>query len=84
MEVGIRGLGVPTRLNKGKVFLEQDFVVCKEGETLSQNQANLLKMFGKETCEFRIIIRAGWEKEGGEVKVYQATEGSEETEEDDE
>lgn len=84
MEVGIRGLGVPTRLNKGKVFLDQDFVVCKEGETLSQNQANLLKMFGKETCEFKIVVRAGWEKESGEVKVYNAAEGSEEMEDDDE
>lgn len=70
METTVRALGMPTKLNKGKVWLDQDYVVCREGEKLDQKQAALLKVFGRETAEFEVQVLAGWEKEGGEVKAY--------------
>lgn len=78
LEPALRKLGVPTRLVKGKVVLEltgseaeveKGFVVCREGETLDSRQTTLLKMFGVAVAEFRVEMRAVWDKESGEVKV---------------
>lgn len=60
---------MPTRLVKGKVELEQDFEVCKEGEVLGSGQTTLLKMFGVAMAEFRVGIRAYWQAATGEVTV---------------
>lgn len=69
VEPGLRKLGVPTRLVKGRVELEQDFQVCKEGQILGSGQTTLLKMFGVVTAEFKVDIRAYWTAESGEVTV---------------
>lgn len=50
-------------MNKGKVELEAEFTVCREGEILGSGQATLLKAFGVATSEFRIIPVAVWQKE---------------------
>ena len=67
IEPTLRKLGVPTRLVKGKVELEQDFEVCKEGQILGSGQTTLLKMFGIATAEFKVDIRAYWTAETSEV-----------------
>ncbi len=69
VEPNLRKLGVPTRLIKGKVELEREFEVCKEGDTLGSGQTTLLKMFGVATAEFRVGIRAYWEAATGDVKA---------------
>ncbi|CAD6585052.1 MAG: mRNA turnover 4 [Alectoria sarmentosa] len=53
VEPNLRKLGLPTRLVKGKVELDGDFVVCREGEVLGSGQTTLLKMFGIAMAEFR-------------------------------
>lgn len=68
VEPNLRKLGVPTRLVKGKVELETEFEVCKEGDTLGSGQTTLLKMFGVATAEFRVGVKAYWEAATGEVK----------------
>lgn len=68
MEPNLRNLGVPTRLVKGKVELDKEFEVCKEGETLGSGQTTLLKIFGVATAEFRVDVKAYWEAETAEVK----------------
>lgn len=57
-EVQLRSLGLPTRVVKGNVMLENDYVVCKEGEVLDARQSNLLKLFGVEAAEFRMLVTA--------------------------
>ena len=69
IEPTLRKLGVPSRLVKGKVELDNDYEVCKEGEMLGSGQTTLLKMFGVATAEFKVGLRACWiaaeEKVGG-------------------
>jgi mRNA turnover protein 4 len=42
MEPHLRQLGLPTQLNKGTVELRQDFAVCKKGDVLTPEQAQIL------------------------------------------
>ena len=71
MEPGFRKLGLPTKMNKGKVVLEDEFTVCREGEILGSGQASLLKAFGVVTAEFRVIPVAMWQKEKDKVMVLE-------------
>lgn len=65
----LRKLGVPTRMEKGRVMLDEPFEVCKEGEILGSGQTTLLKMFRVTMAEFRVSVKACWTKETGEVRV---------------
>ncbi|MCJ1437892.1 mRNA turnover 4 [Xylographa pallens] len=69
VEPSLRKWGVPTRLVKGRVELEGEYVVCREGEVLGSGQATLLKMFGVATAEFGVELKAYWVKETAEVVV---------------
>lgn len=69
VEPNLRRLGVPTRLVKGRVVLDGEFVVCREGEVLGSGQTSLLKMFGVAMAEFRVGVEAYWERESGVVTV---------------
>lgn len=60
MEAQVRKWGMPTRLEKGRVMLDNAYVVCKEGKTMDSNQTALLKLFGVATAEFRIQPLAYW------------------------
>ena len=71
VEPTLRKLGVPTRLVKGKVELEQDFVVCNKGDVLGSGQTTLLKLFGVTMAEFRVAITAYWQSETAEVSVVE-------------
>lgn len=81
MEPALRRLGVPTRLVGGVVRLEMHggYPVCKAGEVLDSRQATLLKMFGIASVEFRVEMRARWDKESGKVTVLE--QGGEKKEE---
>lgn len=57
-EVHLRAQGVPTRMEKGNVVLDEDYTVCKKGETISGGQSSVLKFFGVEVAEFRVRIKA--------------------------
>lgn len=65
VEPALRKLGVPSRLVKGRVELDGEFVVCREGEVLGSGQTTLLKMFGVAMAEFRVGVEAVWERETG-------------------
>lgn len=78
----LRKLGVPTKIVKGRVHLEEGagmeedegFVVCREGEVLDSRQTTLLKIFGVRMAEFRVKLLAVWEKASGEVKALDSLE----------
>ncbi|KAL0077088.1 ribosomal protein L10-domain-containing protein [Phycomyces blakesleeanus] len=54
MEPLLRSLGMPTLLRNGIVSLSAPYTICKVGDTLSTNQAHLLKLFYHQLAEFRI------------------------------
>ncbi|PNS19339.1 hypothetical protein CAC42_2516 [Sphaceloma murrayae] len=71
LEVTLRKWGMPTRLDKGKVMLDQEYTLCKEGETLNSHQTALLKVFGIAMVEFKITIKACWNKETEDVEAFE-------------
>ncbi|KAL8940015.1 MAG: hypothetical protein Q9216_003038 [Gyalolechia sp. 2 TL-2023] len=71
IEPTLRKLGVPTKLVKGRVELDEPFRVCEEGDTLGSGQTTLLKMFGVTMAEFRVEVRAWWVKETGQVEIVE-------------
>lgn len=95
LEPELRRLGMPTRMVKGKVCLGDeagegdDYVICKEGETLDSRQTRLLKLFSICLSEFRVKLLAYWSAASGEVTELEKpgeapAGGAEEMEEDDE
>ncbi|KAI9794917.1 MAG: mRNA turnover and ribosome assembly protein [Piccolia ochrophora] len=72
LEPTLRALGMPTRMDRGKVMLEQDFEVCREGQTLDAKQTRLLKQFGIQTADFRVQLLAYWSAATNEVHEIDA------------
>ncbi|OZJ02494.1 hypothetical protein BZG36_04373 [Bifiguratus adelaidae] len=60
MEPQLRKLGMPTVLKNGIVTLPFNYTVCREGEILSSNQANILKLFYHQLSEFKIHLQCYW------------------------
>ncbi|XP_063702394.1 mRNA turnover protein 4 homolog [Culicoides brevitarsis] len=58
-------LGMPTKLEKGIVTLYKEFLVCKEGQVLTPEQAKILKLVSKQMAEFRLNIECCWIKDSG-------------------
>ena len=71
VEPHLRKLGVPTKLDKGKVVLDEAFEVVREGEVLGAGQAGILKLFGVAIAEFGVSAKCVWERETGNVKVFE-------------
>lgn len=67
IEPSLRKLGVPSKLVKGKIELENDFVVCKEGEILGSGQTSLLKIFGVAIATFQVQLVAWYDRESAIV-----------------
>ncbi|KAG7478423.1 hypothetical protein MATL_G00080630 [Megalops atlanticus] len=78
MEPQLRQLGLPTALKKGVVTLLKDYEVCKEGDTLTPEQARILKLFSVEMVEFTVTIKCMWNSETGEFEKMQEDEEEEE------
>ncbi|KAI0114694.1 mRNA turnover protein 4 [Daldinia grandis] len=69
LEPELRRLGMPVRMVKGRVVLEEalegageekGYVVCREGDVLDSRQTRLLKLFGVCMSEFKIKVVAYW------------------------
>eukprot|EP00050_Salpingoeca_kvevrii_P011280 m.14208 g.14208 ORF g.14208 m.14208 type:complete len:220 (+) comp3350_c0_seq2:33-692(+) len=68
LEPHLRKLGLPTALKKGVVTLLRDHTICTAGETLTPEQADLLKLFEVATAEFRLRLTAVWSKKGSKFE----------------
>ncbi|KAH8104735.1 ribosomal protein L10-domain-containing protein [Cristinia sonorae] len=66
-EPQLRKLGLHTTMVRGVPTLDVPHVVCKEGKTLTPEQAQLLKLIGIKLVEFKVGLRAYWESASGEV-----------------
>ncbi|KAM6979692.1 mRNA turnover protein 4 homolog [Aplochiton taeniatus] len=80
MEPQLRQLGLPTALKKGVVTLLKDHAVCKEGDTLTPEQARVLKLFAIQMAEFRVKIKCMWNSETGDIEAFAAEDDEEEEE----
>jgi large subunit ribosomal protein L10 len=58
-------LGVRTRIEAGNIWVAQDATVCKKGEAISEDLADLLQRMGVRASEMGLSIKAVYEK--GEV-----------------
>jgi len=58
-------LGVRTRIESGNIWVVQDTVVCKKGEVICEDLADLLQRMGIRAAEMGLKIKAVYEK--GEV-----------------
>ncbi len=67
MEVQFRKLGLPTMLYDGKVKMLADHVVCKEGEELTADQAQLLKLLRIQMGKFNMKLVAVYDKSTEQV-----------------
>ena len=72
MEPTLRKHGMPTKLNKGVVELLSDFVVCREGETLTPDKAALLKIFGVQMAAFTMRLCGVWEEATGYERMMRS------------
>ncbi|KAF2762685.1 hypothetical protein EJ05DRAFT_506380 [Pseudovirgaria hyperparasitica] len=76
LEPMLRKWGMPTRLVKGRVTLNEPYTVCVRGKVLNSYQTALLKTFGVAMAEFRVRVRAYYSTETQEVtEVESAGEG---------
>jgi len=57
MEPQLRKLGLPTTLKTGVVTCLYDYTVCRKGDTLSPEQAQLLKHFFIQMSEFKVTLK---------------------------
>merc|ERR1712176_579770 len=65
IEAHLRALGLPTRLHEGRVQLLGNHVVCKEGQEISADVAQILKLLGVKMAKFTVTVEAHWSKAGG-------------------
>lgn len=77
MEPQLRQLGLPTSLKKGVVTLLSDYEVCKDGDTLTPEQARILKLFGYQMAEFKVTLKSMWVAETGEFQKLSANNENE-------
>lgn len=68
-------LGLTIKLDKGVIVLLQETIVCEPGDTLSAEAAQLLKLFGVQSAEFKIELKAHWAN--GVAKKVTATKKAE-------
>jgi mRNA turnover protein 4 len=69
LEPMLRQLGMPTRLQKGIITLDAEYVVCKPGDVLDSKQTRLLKQFGLACAEFKVNLVGYWNKTNGDVQI---------------
>jgi len=65
MEAHLRQCGLPTQLLDGKIHLLGDHTVCKEGQELTSDAAQILKLLDVKQAQFILTVEAHW-KRGGE------------------
>ncbi|KAL2429582.1 Ribosome assembly factor mrt4 [Exophiala dermatitidis] len=78
IEPTLRKLGIPTRLQKGTIVLEEPgdgsmveeegYLVCREGDTLDSRQTSILKILGVKMSEFKIELKAVFDKKEATVR----------------
>ncbi|ETL32059.1 hypothetical protein L916_15275 [Phytophthora nicotianae] len=81
----LRGLGLPVDLKKGVVVLNQNYTICKPGQTLTPEQAKLLVHFDRKMAEFKLVMLSVWSKDKYQRLAAEdaTTTGNDDTEDED-
>ena len=53
-------LGLPLKLDKGVITVISDTVVCNQGDELTTEAAQILKLFGMQTAEMTLELTSVW------------------------
>ena len=61
LEPNLRKLGMPTRLVKGHIILDNEFTICRKDEILGSGQTSLLKIFDIAMAQFKVDLVAYFE-----------------------
>ncbi|OXU18412.1 hypothetical protein TSAR_002397 [Trichomalopsis sarcophagae] len=69
IEPHLRQLGMPTSLQKGVVTLLKDYTVCTEGQTLTPEQARILKLLGRPLATFKLTPLGIYTKKSGYTQL---------------
>lgn len=69
MESQFRQIGLNVKLDNGKFYLLDEFIVCEEGKPLNANQSRMIKHLGIYMDEFKIYIKAYLGNNGEFVEV---------------
>ncbi|WFD34457.1 mRNA turnover and ribosome assembly protein [Malassezia cuniculi] len=78
MEPHLRKLGMPTQLKNGVPTLLQDYVVCKKGEALTAERAQILKLLMIQMAHFRLVPIAYWSAADGNLTDIELDEDDKE------
>mmetsp|Transcript_37436 Transcript_37436/g.38856 ORF Transcript_37436/g.38856 Transcript_37436/m.38856 type:complete len:243 (+) Transcript_37436:132-860(+) len=70
MENQFREIGLKNKLDGGKWYVLEDFVVCQEGKKVTPEQARMMRILDLKLDEFRIHI-TGYSSKDGESKLYE-------------
>ncbi|KAL7644577.1 UNVERIFIED_CONTAM: hypothetical protein RMT77_004114 [Armadillidium vulgare] len=73
LEPYLRKLGLPTVLQKGVPTMLYSHVVCKEGDVLKPEQAKLLKLFDRQTAQFKLTMEFMWSKKNKSFEDFGRT-----------
>ncbi|XP_076282650.1 ribosomal protein LP0-like [Lasioglossum baleicum] len=65
IEPHLRQLGMPTALQKGVVTLIKEYTVCKKGQTLTPEQARILKLLDRPLATFKLTPLGVFSKKHG-------------------
>jgi mRNA turnover protein 4 len=60
IEPYLRQLGLPTRLHEGQIEMLRSFTVCTAGQTLTSEQAKILRLLDSKLGSFRIQLKGLW------------------------
>lgn len=69
MEQYLRKLGLPVMLKDGEIQLAQRFTICKAGDTLTPEQAKLLKLMDIKLSKFKILLKCIWSRDTCEFSL---------------
>lgn len=64
MDPYLRELGIKAKLDGGKFYLLEDFVVCKEGKAVTPEQVKVMRLLELRIDEFKLKIQGYCTKEG--------------------
>ncbi|CAF4510600.1 unnamed protein product, partial [Rotaria sp. Silwood2] len=83
MEPLLRSLGLMTTLKKGIIHLLKPFTICSKGDVLTPEQAKLLKLFQRPLAQFKIKVKAHWNKQNEQVQIFELHDEDDEQQDDD-
>lgn len=67
IEAHLRQLGLPTQLVEGTIHLLGDHTICKEGQEISADAAQMLKLLDIKQAQFTVNVEAHWTRGGAFV-----------------